>query len=144
MLAGITGQMLAAQAFTGLVLGALYVLLAIGLSLIFGLLRIPNFAHGALYMFGAFIGFTLFSTTKNFAIAMLGAALGVGVFGALVERFLLRRLYTRSIDEAMLLTFGISLVLVEAVRLIWGKRALAFDVPSSLSRTYDLGFGPFP
>ena len=144
MFEGISLQMLGAQAFTGLVLGALYVLLAIGLSLIFGLLRVPNFAHGALYMFGAFLGFTLLSVTKNFGIAMLGAALGVGVFGLFVERFLLRRLYERSIDDAMLLTFGISLVLVEAVRLIWGKRALAFDQPATLSGAVDFGFGVFP
>src|SRR5881398_2019552 len=106
-MADLTLATLAAQVFTGLVLGMIFVLLAIGLSLIFGLMTVVNFAHSSLYMLGAYFGF--------FAL------------GLLMERFLIRRLYGRSPDDPLLLTFGLSLILVEAVLLIWGKIGLTLD-----------------
>jgi branched-chain amino acid transport system permease protein len=84
---------LAAQVFTGLVLGMLFVLLAIGLSLIFGLMTVVNFSHGALYMLGAYFGFTLLGLTGSFSVALVLAPLLVGTLGLLIERFLIRRLY---------------------------------------------------
>ena len=135
---------LLAQVFTGLVLGMIYVLLAIGLSLIFGLMTVVNFAHGSLYMLGAYFGFLLLSQTKNFWVALLLAPVLVGVLGLLMERFLIRRLYGRSPDDPLLLTFGLSLMFVEAVRLIWGKIGLTLDPPTVLGGTVNLGFMAFP
>ncbi len=135
---------LAAQLFTGLVLGGIYVLLAIGLSLIFGLMTVVNFAHGSLYMLGAYFGFFLLGLTGNFWLSLLGAPLMVGTLGLLVERCLIRPLRGRSIDDPLLLTFGLSLVLIEAVRIIWGKIGLTLDPPRALDGAVDLGFMFFP
>jgi branched-chain amino acid transport system permease protein len=135
---------LAAQVFTGLVLGMLFVLLAIGLSLIFGLMTVVNFSHGALYMLGAYFGFTLLGLTGSFSVALVLAPLLVGTLGLLIERFLIRRLYGRSPDDPLLLTFGLSLVIVESVRLIWGKIGLTLDPPRALAGAVNLGFTYFP
>jgi branched-chain amino acid transport system permease protein len=137
-------SLLAAQVFTGLVIGMIYVLLAIGLSLIFGLMTVVNFSHGAFYMLGAYFGVFLIGMTSSFWVALVVAPLMVGVFGLIVERFLIRPLYGRSIDDPLLLTFGLSLVLVEAVRIIWGKIGLTLDPPSALDGAVNLGFTVFP
>jgi branched-chain amino acid transport system permease protein len=135
---------LAAQVFTGLVLGMIYVLLAIGLSLIFGLMTVVNFSHGALYMLGAYFGFTLLGLTGSFTTALLLAPLVVGVLGLLIERVLIRPLYGRGPDDPLLLTFGLSLVIVETARLIWGKIGLTLDPPRALAGAVNLGFTYFP
>jgi branched-chain amino acid transport system permease protein len=135
---------LGAQVFTGLVLGMIYVLLAIGLSLIFGLMTVVNFAHGSLYMLGAYYGFFLLGVTKNFWFSLVLAPLLVGLGGLVIERLLIRPLYGRSPDDPLLLTFGLSLVLVEAVRVVWGKIGLTFDPPAALAGAVDLGFTAFP
>ena len=135
---------LLAQVFTGLVLGMIYVLLAIGLSLIFGLMTVVNFAHGALFMLGAYFGVFVLTYTKNFWIALIVAPLMVGALGLLMERFLIRRLYGRSPDDPLLLTFGLSLILVEGVKLVWGKIGLTLDPPRALAGAVNLGFMSFP
>ena len=132
------------QIFTGLVLGMLFVLLAIGLSLIFGLMTVVNFSHGALYMLGAYCTVFLLGFTKSFWVALVIAPLIIGAFGLLIERFLIRRLYGRSPDDPLLLTFGLSLVLVETAKLIWGKIGLTLDPPKELSGAVNLGFMAFP
>src|SRR2546421_2637812 len=132
------------QIFTGLVLGMIFVLLAIGLSLIFGLMTVVNFSHGAFYMLGAYFGFFLLGFTNSFWFSLLIAPLLVGVFGLVVERVLIRPLYGRSPDDPLLLTFGLSLVLVELVRMIWGKFGLTFDPPKVLAGAVNLGFTMFP
>ncbi len=135
---------LLAQVFTGLVLGMIYVLLAIGLSLIFGLMTVVNFAHGALFMLGAYFGVFLLSYTRSFWVALIVAPLMVGALGLLMERFLIRRLYGRSPDDPLLLTFGLSLMLVEGVKVIWGKIGLTLDPPRALAGAVNLGFMSFP
>ena len=135
---------LAAQIFTGLVLGMIFVLLAIGLSLIFGLMTVVNFSHGAFYMLGAYFGFFLLGLTKNFWVSLVIAPILVGIFGFVVERVLIRPLYGRSPDDPLLLTFGLSLVLVELARMIWGKFGLTFDPPLMLRGAVNLGFTMFP
>ena len=143
-MADVTLTALAAQLFTGLVLGGILVLLAIGLSLIFGLMTVVNFAHGSLYMLGAYFGFFLWGYTKSYWAALLIAPLMVGLFGVLVERTMIRRLYGRGPDDPLLLTFGLSLALVEAAKLIWGKVGLVLDPPALLAGPVDLGFMKFP
>src|SRR5712691_9381642 len=120
---------LAAQMFTGLVLGGILVLMAVGLSLIFGLMTVVNFSHGALYMLGAYVAFTIFGLTKSFWLSLALAPLVVGTLGLLIQRFLIRRLYGRSPDDPLLLTFGLSLVLIETAKIIWGKIGLKLDPP---------------
>ena len=140
----ITFSALAAQAFTGLVLGGILVLMAIGLSLIFGLMTVVNFSHGALYMLGAYVAFTILGLTKSFWVTLVLAPLVVGTLGFLIERFLIRPLYGRSPDDPLLLTFGLSLVLVETVKVVWGKIGLTFDPPRALAGAVDMGFMNFP
>jgi branched-chain amino acid transport system permease protein len=140
----ITLAALAAQLFTGLVLGGILVLLAIGLSLIFGLMTVVNFAHGSLYMLGAYVGFFVLGYTKSFWAALVIAPLMVGAFGLVIERLLIRPLYGRGPDDPLLLTFGLSLVLVEAVKLVAGKLGLTLDPPRALAGALDLGFMKFP
>ncbi|HVQ77744.1 MAG TPA: branched-chain amino acid ABC transporter permease [Candidatus Binatia bacterium] len=136
---------LVAQVFTGLVLGGLFVLLATGLSLIFGLMTVVNFSHGALYMLGAYFGYTCIKYLGvSFWVALILAPIAVGVVGLVIARFLIRPLHGRSPDDALLLTFGLSLVLIETVRVIWGRIGLTFDPPRALAGAVDLGFGFFP
>src|SRR4029450_8866034 len=132
------------QIFTGLVLGMLFVLLAIGLSLIFGLMTVVNFSHGALYMLGAYFTVFVLGYTRNFWVALLLAPLMVGAFGLLMKRFLIRRLYGRSPDDPLLLTFGLSLVLIETAKIIWGKSGVTLDPPRALGGAVNLGFMAFP
>jgi branched-chain amino acid transport system permease protein len=135
---------LAAQVFTGLVLGGILVLMAVGLSLIFGLMTVVNFSHGALYMLGAYVAFTILGFTKSFWLSLILAPLVVGTLGLLIQRFLIRRLYGRSPDDPLLLTFGLSLVIVEAVKVVWGKVGLTVDPPRDLAGAVNLGFMNFP
>jgi len=135
---------LAAQAFTGLVLGGILVLMAIGLSLIFGLMTVVNFSHGALYMMGAFVAYSVLGRTGSFWASLVLAPLLVGVLGLLIERLLIRRLYGRGPDDPLLLTFGLSLVLVETVKVFWGKIGLTLDPPREMAGAVNLGFMNFP
>ena len=136
---------LAAQVFTGLVLGGLFILLAIGLSLIFGLMTVVNFSHGAFFMLGAYLGYTVSKGLGlGFWAALVLAPVLVGLLGLAIERFLLRPLYGRSPDDPLLLTFGLSLVLIEVARLIWGKIGLTFDPPPAMAGAVNLGFTVFP
>jgi branched-chain amino acid transport system permease protein len=112
--------------------------------LIFGLMTVVNFAHGSLYMLGAYVGFFVLGYTKSFWAALVIAPLVVGVFGLVIERFLIRPLYGRGPDDPLLLTFGLSLVLVEAVKLVAGKLGLTLDPPAALAGAVDLGFMKFP
>ena len=137
-------QLLGLQFFTGLALGSVFVLLATGLSLIFGLLGIVNFAHGAFFMVGAYVGVYFLSLTDSFWIALVGAPLAVGAIGLVVERFLIRPLYGRGFDYPLLLTFGLGYVLVEVVRIVFGSEGVPFETPDALAGAVDIGVGFFP
>ena len=140
----ITPQLLAVQLVTGVALGAVYALLAIGLSLIFGMLTVVNFAHGAFYMVGAFLGVYFLSLTGNFWLSLVLTPLAVGALGLLTERFLVRPLYGRGIDYPLLLTFGLSYVLIEAMRVLFGIEGLPSTTPEALRGAVNLGIGFFP
>lgn len=139
-----TLNLIALQLFTGVALGSVLVLLAIGLSLIFGLLTVINFAHGAFFMVGAYAGVFLFALTGSFWLALLGVPLLVGGLGLLVERFLVRPLYGRGVDYPLLLTFGLGYVMVDAVRLAFGLEGIPFDTPTALAGASYIGIGWFP
>jgi branched-chain amino acid transport system permease protein len=143
-MAGLSFDLIALQLFTGLALGAIYVLFAIGLSLIFGMLTVVNFAHGAFYMVGAYVGLFLVSLGGNFWLCLVAVPLIVGTIGLVVERFLIRPLYGRGIDYPLLLTFGLSYIMVELVRIAFGKTGYPFDTPEVLQGAVDIGIGYFP
>ena len=143
-MAGLSFDLIALQLFAGLALGAIYVLFAIGLSLIFGMLTVVNFAHGAFYMVGAYVGLYLISIGGNFWICLSAVPIVIGLFGLAVERVLIRPLYGRGIDYPLLLTFGLSYVMVECVRIAFGKTGYPFDTPELLQGAVDIGVGYFP
>ncbi|WP_375457829.1 branched-chain amino acid ABC transporter permease [uncultured Enterovirga sp.] len=144
MFAALTPDLIALQLFTGLALGAVYVLLSIGLSLIFGMLTVVNFAHGAFYMLGAYIGLYALSLGVNFWVALAVVPLAVAAVGLAVERVLIRPLYGRGIDYPLLLTFGLGYVMIEVVRIIFGRTGYPFDTPEILQGAVDIWVGYFP
>ncbi len=132
------------QLFTGLALGSIFVLVALGISLIFGLLTIVNFAHGQFFMLGAYVGAFALGITGNFWLSLLAVPLFVGAVGMLSERFLVRPLYGRGIDYPLLLTYGLGLVILDSVRILAGTEGVPFPTPEALSGAVDLGFFFFP
>lgn len=140
----ITFNLIMQQLVTGLALGSIYVLVGVGLSLVFGLLTIVNFAHGAFFMVGAYVGVFVFARTGNFWICMAVVPLITGAIGLLVERFLVRPLYGRGIDYPLLLTFGLAYVLMDLARMMFGVQGEQFDTPELLQGAVDIGVGMFP
>jgi len=108
------------QLLHGLVFGAALALLALGLTVVFGLLGVMNFAHGELYMLGAYAGLTVIGWTHSFWVALVAAPLIVGVLGAITEAATLRPLYRREPLYGLILTFGLALVFREGVLQIYG------------------------
>lgn len=132
------------QVVNALSQSALLFFLGAGLTLIFGLMRIVNFAHGALYMLGAFTGYSLTKWTGNYWVALAIAPVLVGLFGAAFEFAILRRLYRRDAHAFLMVTFGLALVIGEAVRLTWGSDALQVPAPPALADVVFLLDEPFP
>ena len=122
----------------GLVLGALYVLMALGLSIIFGMVGVINFAHGALFTLGAYAAYQV-QGALGFAGALVVAPVLVGVLGMLIEATLLRRLYLEDPLQGLLLTFGLAMVLEQGIRLLWGLSPKQFEVPAGLAGALALG-----
>ncbi|MDE1968898.1 MAG: branched-chain amino acid ABC transporter permease [Alphaproteobacteria bacterium] len=118
------------QVFNGLTLGALLVLVAMGLTIIFGALGVVNFAHGALYAVGAYAGFVTYEYTGSFVAAMAAGAIFLLVVGVVIERGLIRLYYQRPPEDQILVTFGITIVLVEAIRAVFGGLARNIPAPS--------------
>lgn len=142
---GIPHQALLSQLLLGLVNGSFYAMLSLGLAVIFGLLNVINFSHGALYMMGAFaawIGVTSFGL--DYWTMLLLAPLLVGLFGILVERTMLRWLYQLDHLYGLLLTFGITLLLEGVFRSFFGVSGQTLDVPEQLAGATDLGFMILP
>src|SRR5258708_8645522 len=139
-----TFALLVQQAMTGLALGAIYVVSARGFSLIFGMLHIVSLAPGAFFMIGAYVGAAVLAQTGSFAAAVISAFAAGYVAGALSERLLVRRLYGQGINYPLLLTFGLAYVLVDVVRMIFGREGTTVATPAVLRGAIDLGFGTFP
>lgn len=128
----------------GLVTGMIYALMGIGLSLILGLLNIPNFAHGVLYALGAYFLFSVATGPLGFWAGLLLALLGVAAVGAAIEYFGVRRLYRVHPDYILLLTFGLSLIVTEVIILVWGPVGITFQPPPLLAGGVDLGITIYP
>ena len=138
---GITSQELFGQLLLGLINGSFYAVLSLGLAVIFGLLNIINFAHGALYMIGAFLallGLTWFG--MNYWVALLAVPAAVAVLGVLVERLMLHRLYQLDHLYGLLLTFGLALMFEGTMRYFFGISGETYPVPEALQGGANLGF----
>jgi branched-chain amino acid transport system permease protein len=141
----VTLQGMLSQLLLGLVNGSFYAMLSLGLAVIFGLLNVINFAHGALYMMGAFlawIGLNYFGI--NYWVMLLLAPLLVGVFGVIIEKTMLRWLYKLDHLYGLLLTFGITLMLEGLFRSFFGVSGQPYSVPAELAGATDLGFMILP
>ena len=138
---GIPSALLFGQLLLGLINGSFYAVLSLGLALIFGLLNIINFTHGAQYMMGAFVAWMLLNYAGiGYWPALLLAPLIVGVFGVVIERLFLRRLYHLDHLYGLLLTFGIALILEGLFREFYGISGLPYAPPAELRGGYQLGF----
>ena len=142
---GIPLQAFLGQLLLGLVNGAFYAMLSLGLAVIFGLLDIVNFAHGALYMVGAFAAWIMLDKWGiNYWAALILAPLLVGVFGVVCERLFLRKLYGLDPLYGLLLTFGLALILEGIFRQIYGVSGQSYPVPELLAGGTNLGFMYLP
>ena len=142
---GIPHQAFLGQLLLGLVNGAFYALLSLGLAVIFGLLGIVNFAHGALYMLGAFAAWIMLDKLGiNYWFALVLAPLTVGLLGVVIERLFLKRLYKLDPLYGLLLTFGLALIAEGIFRELYGVSGQTYDVPELLSGATNLGFMVLP
>lgn len=133
------------QVFNGLVAGSFYALLALGLAVIFGMLKVVNFAHGAVYMLGAFGAFLLLDQAGlPFWVALPVVPLVLGVLGMVVERLVVHRLVSLDPIYNLLLTYGLSLIIQDAFRLKYGVSGEPYSPPDALTGTLDLGLFHYP
>jgi branched-chain amino acid transport system permease protein len=122
------------QTTGGLISGMLLFLVAAGLSLIFGTLKVVNFMHGSLYMLGAYFAYTIFNASGSYTLAVLGGALGVGLFALIFERFFMSRVYGSDVLMQLLVCYGFILILDDLVKIIWGAEFLAMGMPETFQR----------
>jgi branched-chain amino acid transport system permease protein len=145
MFLGIPTPVLFGQLTLGLINGAFYALLSLGLAVIFGLLNIVNFSHGALYMMGAFVGWILLTVLGvNYWWALLLAPMAVGAFGIVIERTMIARLYRLDPIYGLLLTFGLALIIQGLFRNYYGVSGMPYAAPALLTGAINLGFMVLP
>jgi branched-chain amino acid transport system permease protein len=126
-------DLIIAQAFNGLVLGMIYVLLAMGLSIVWGMMDIINFAHGLFFAIGAYLAFTVAAWSGSFLACLLAVPLATALIGMLLEVTLLRRLYGQNILYQILMTYGIAIAGRELIIMIYGPVGKSFDQPELLT-----------
>jgi branched-chain amino acid transport system permease protein len=132
------------QGIHGLVYGMLLFLVSSGLTLIFGMMGILNLAHASFFMLAAYFCHTVLKVTGSFWLALLVAPVVAAFFGILAERFLLRKVHAMGHVAELLLTVGMSLVILEAVKAIWGTETLTVATPQSLEGLINLGYIQYP
>jgi branched-chain amino acid transport system permease protein len=141
MIFGIPGPLLFGQLLLGLINGAFYAMLSLGLAVIFGMLNIINFAHGALFMMGAFAAWMLLNYFDiGYFPALILAPLLVGIFGIVLEKTVISRLYKLDHLYGLLLTFGLALVIQGLFRNYYGSSGLPYRIPDILQGATDVGF----
>jgi branched-chain amino acid transport system permease protein len=131
-------EFLAEQVVNGLVLGGYYLLIALGLSLIFSVGGVVNLAHGAFYALGAYISVTL-TQSLGFGAAVVISPIAVALLGILFERFILRRFYTADPILSLLVTFGLAMITEQTIRIIWGPAPLSAAIPQSFRGSIIVG-----
>jgi len=122
---------LVTQASTGLIVGALLFLVAAGLTLIFGVLGVINFAHGSFYMLGAYVALSVFRLSGSFVLAVVAAGFGVGLFGLLLERLFMRRVYNADVLMQLLVCYAFILILDDVVKIVWGPNFQSMGMPEA-------------
>jgi len=133
------------QLFNGLILGSIYILLSLGLTVIFGTLGVVNFAHGAIYMLGAYAAYSIVTLLNiNFFLAILICPIIVGIIGMLLERSLISKLYKFPHFYNLLLTFGMMFFIQDAIKIIYGPEGESFNIPQMLGGAVNLGFMIYP
>ncbi len=133
------------QLLLGLVNGSFYAILSLGLAVIFGLLNVINFAHGALFMMGAILSWMAMNYFGiNYWVMLIAAPVIVGLFGVLIERLLLRWIYKLDHLYGLLLTLGLTLLIEGVFRSVYGVSGLGYDAPEALASATDLGFMVLP
>ena len=132
------------QCFNGLVLGALLALISSGLTIIYGMLGVLNLAHGAMFMLGGYAGWVAYSYTGSFIAAVIAGSLFVMIVGFLMERLVIRHFYARPGEDQLLVTFGLGIVFVEAVRFFFGSLSKTVPPPALLTGITPLGFMVYP
>jgi len=142
---GVPTQALMGQLMIGLVNGSFYAMLSLGLAVIFGMLNVVNFAHGAFYMMGAFFSWMLLNYFGvNYWWSLLLAPLGVAVVGIIIEKTMLRWLYQLDHLYGLLLTFGLALIIEGIFRDQYGVSGQPYDLPEVFKGAFDLGFMMLP
>lgn len=149
-LLGMSGKTYLTLTIAGLAMGMLLFLVASGVSIIFGLMDVLNFAHGALFAWGAYVGFSVFKLLRNwveapsvlenfgvFFVAILAAMVAVAILGVILERVLVRRVYGNHLFQ-ILITFGATIVLVELIRVVWGPNDEVMTVPLTFQGNWDI------
>jgi branched-chain amino acid transport system permease protein len=129
--------------FNGLVYGALLIVMCSGLALIYGLRRVVNFAHGSLYMLGAYLGYSV-ALHSNFWVALIAAPAIMALLGVLLDRYGFRLLQDRDPLTVVLVTFGLLLIIEDFVQSVWGKSNLSVAAPAALNTSVDLFGAPVP
>jgi branched-chain amino acid transport system permease protein len=132
------------QLFNGLALGALLALIASGLTIIYGTLGVLNLAHGAMFMLGGYAGYAAYQATGSFIAALAAGTLALGVLGIVMERVIIRYFYARPHEDQLLVTFGLAIVFVEAVRWLFSSESKSVQPPSAFSGITNLGFMLYP
>jgi branched-chain amino acid transport system permease protein len=133
------------QSFNALIIGMLLFLVASGLTLIFGVLKVVNFTHGSLYMLGAYIAFFTYRATDSYALAVIAGSLGVALFGVILERFFFNRLYKANFLMQLLMCYGWILVLDDLMLLIFGAEFQSMGMPDMFARPPVIAAGaPIP
>jgi branched-chain amino acid transport system permease protein len=132
------------QLFNGLALGLLLALISSGLTIIYGTLGVLNLAHGAMFMLGGYAGFAAWQATNSFLVAVAAGTLALLVFGVLMERVVIRYFYARPHEDQLLVTFGLSIVFVEAVRWYFSSESQTVQAPALLSGITNMGFMLYP
>lgn len=125
------------QSLNGISYGMLLFMLAVGLSLIFGLMGVINLAHGSFYLLGAYLGLTIAKKTGSFLLALIAAAVVIGLLGSLMERYFIRRLYRQELDQ-VLLTFGFAYIFMDLAKWIWGGDPQSLAHPALLSGSVNI------
>jgi branched-chain amino acid transport system permease protein len=136
--------LIASQLLDGLATGMLYALVGVGLTLVLGMLNIPNFAHGGLYAFGAYFTYSVVKLTGSFYIGVLIGPLLVILLAFVIESQGIRRLYAAHHDYQLLFLFAMALILQELIILIWGPVGFSVLTPKALAGVVDLGFVMYP
>jgi branched-chain amino acid transport system permease protein len=132
------------QLFNGLALGALLALIASGLTIIYGTLGVLNLAHGAMFMLGGYAGYAAYQASGSFLVAVLAGTLALGVLGLVMERVIIRYFYARPHEDQLLVTFGLAIVFVEAVRWFFSSESKSVQAPAMFSGITNLGFMFYP